>query len=415
MNTAVNDKKPALASMILAGENQTEAEAVNDFIFMVHDISNAYLVNTSDGDVMINTGFVASAERNKKLLAPKRTGDLKAIFITQAHPDHYGCVPDFTEKGTEIITEKRFTDTCDYFHMLDPYIRNRSGKIWTGTVKKRDIIVPKVIPTTEVSGRQSFEFGGRSFEVISTPGGESLDSVVVWMPNERIVFTGNLFGPVLSSMPNLCTTRGDKPRSAQRYLDCMDIVLELGAETLISGHGAPVYGKDEIRSMLEKMRAAVQYVHDETVAGMNAGKDVHTLMREIQLPDEIKIGEFHGKVNWAVRTIWEEYSGWFHMDSTTSLYGVPRSSINADLIELAGGADKLAERAQQKVDANQALEALHLTDISLDIEPQHEASLRAKKAALSILLEASGGTNMSETMWLRGQITGVDNLLGEAG
>ncbi|MBK6509248.1 MAG: MBL fold metallo-hydrolase, partial [Haliea sp.] len=48
-------------------------------------------------------------------------------------------------------------------------------------------------------------------------------------------------------------------------------------------------------------------------------------MRDIHLPDALALGEFHGKVSWAVRTIWEEYSGWFHFDSTTSLYGVPRA------------------------------------------------------------------------------------------
>jgi len=404
-------KIPPVAALVQAGQKQTEAEAINDFIFMVHDVSNAYLVNTDDGDVMINAGFITSTEKNTTLFKPKRSGPLRAIFLTQAHPDHYGGVPAFVEEDTQIIAEQRFSDTCEYFRMLDPYIRGRSGKIWAGTLKQRDMEVPTVTPTVVVDNRQIFEFGGRRFEVISTPGGESPDAIVVWMPDERVIFTGNLFGPILDSVPNLCTTRGDKPRSARRYLDCMDIVLGLGAETLVTGHGAPVYGAENVRKMLEKMRAAVQYIHDKTVEGMNAGKDVHTLMREIRLPEDIKIGEYHGKVNWAVRTIWEEYSGWFHMDSTTSLYGTPRSSINTDLANLAGGVDQLAERAQQKIDANCPLEALHLTDISLAVEPGHRASLLVNKTALGMLLEASDYLNMSETMWLRGQIAGTDALL----
>ena len=35
---------------------------------------------------------------------------------------------------------------------------------------------------------------------------------------------------------------------------------------------------------LQRLRAAVMYVHDYTVDGMNAGTDVHTLMREVALP-----------------------------------------------------------------------------------------------------------------------------------
>jgi alkyl sulfatase BDS1-like metallo-beta-lactamase superfamily hydrolase len=147
---------------------------------------------------------------------------------------------------------------------------------------------------------------------------------------------------------------------------------------------------------------------------MNAGKDVHALMREAKLPEEIAIGEFHGKVSWAVRTIWEEYSGWFHYDSTTSLYGVPRSSVFGDLAELAGGAERLAARAEEKLAAGQALEALHLLDIALGAEPGNNTALAAKKRASEILLERSGSTNLSETMWLRSEIRDLEALLAAA-
>ncbi len=415
MSGATDDDKPMLASLVQAGDQQTEAVAINDFIFMARDISNAYLVRTAAGDVLVNTGFVASAERNKALFAPVRSGELKAIILTQAHPDHFGGVPVLKEPGTQVIAERRFTDTCGFFRMLDPYLRRRSGKLWTGTIKRRDIVVPVVEPDIVVDGQYAFELGGRAFEVISTPGGEAPDAVVVWMPNERIVFTGNLFGPVFLSMPNLCTTRGDKPRSARLYLQCLDRVRKLGAETLITGHGEPIIGADKVRADLDRMHAAVSFVHDKTVDGMNAGKDVHTLMAEIRLPEEIRIGEYHGKVSWAVRTIWEEYSGWFHMDSTTSLYAVPRSSVNDDLVELAGGADVLAERATRHVSAGEPLQALHLTDISLGVEPEHKQSLTAKKAALEALLKTSGGMNLSEVMWLKSEIAGVETVLTAGG
>jgi len=411
MSGAADDNKPMLASLVQAGDQQTEAVAINDFIFMAKDISNAYLVRTAEGDVLVNTGFVASAERNKALFAPVRSGELKAIILTQAHPDHFGGVPVLKEPGTQVIAERRFTDTCRFFRMLDPYLRRRSGKLWTGTIKRRDIVVPVVEPDVVVDGQYAFEVGGRKFEVFSTPGGEAPDAVVVWMPNERIVFTGNLFGPVFLSMPNLCTTRGDKPRSARLYLECLDKVRRLGAETLITGHGEPIVGADKVRADLDRMHAAVSFVHDQTVEGMNAGKDVHTLMAEIRLPEEIRIGEYHGKVSWAVRTIWEEYSGWFHMDSTTSLYAVPRNSVHVDLVELAGGADALAGRATQHVAAGKPLQALHLTDISLGVEPEHKPSLTAKKAALEALLKASGGMNLSEVMWLKSEIAGVEAVL----
>src|SRR5262249_44455853 len=120
---------------------------------------------------------------------------------------------------------------------------------------------------------------------------------------------------------------------------------------------------------------------------------------------------FHGKVSWAVRSIWEEYSGWFHYDSTTSLYGVPRSSIDADLVELAGGEGALAARARKKLSEGRPLEALHLLDIALATERTQAEALAVKKEALQALQRQAGGTNLSEVMWLKSELAAVEAAL----
>ena len=72
-------KSPPLANLVRSGDAQTEAVAITDFIFMANDVSNAYLVTTSDGDVVINTGMPDGAERTQALFAPHRTGPLRAV------------------------------------------------------------------------------------------------------------------------------------------------------------------------------------------------------------------------------------------------------------------------------------------------------------------------------------------------
>lgn len=412
MSTKKTPDNPMLASLVRAGDEQREAVKVTDFIFMANDISNAYLVTTADGDIMVNTGFMdaANVERNKALFAPVRTGPLRYIILTQAHPDHYGGVPGFKEGETKVVAQQRFTDTWQYFHDLGPFLQQRSAKLWASTMKRgsNPAPPPRVVPDIVVDRSYAFELGGRNFEVISTPGGESLCALTVWMPNEKIAFTGNLFGPVFLAMPNLTTPRGDKPRLVVNYLESLDRVRKLGAELLITGHGDPIVGKDTIRADLDKMHDAVTYVKDAVIAGMNAGKTVHELMREIHLPEHLEIGQFHGKVSWAVRAIWEEHAGWFHYDSTTSLYDVPRSSVNADLVELAGGATVLAKRAADRLAEGKPLESIHLLDIALDVEPGNKDALTVKKSTLNALLSQAAGSNLSEIMWLKSEIAAIE-------
>ena len=409
-----DDKQTPLGALVMAGQGQTEAEAITDTIFMVKDISNAYLVTTADGDLLVNTGFIGNGERNKALFAPHRTGPLRRVIFTQAHADHYGALPGLIEDGTEVIAGDGFSETCSFFDKLAPFLARRSGKLW-GSMTRRNgppPVPPVVVPDITTAGTYAFEQGGRRLEVVKTPGGETLCSVFVWMPNERTIFTGNLFGPVWRAMPNLVTIRGDRPRLVRAYLRSVEQVRALEPELLITGHGEPVRGAAKIRADLDTMHAAVSYLERETIAGMNAGKTVQELMQTIVLPDALKIGEFHGKTSWVVRAIWEENAGWFHYeDGTTALFGSPRSAVDTDLVELAGGAAPLATRAKAHSEAGRPLEALHLVEIALAAEPANADALTVRKAALEQLAAASSGSNLSETMWLKAEIADVDSRL----
>ena len=409
------DKPVPLANLVRAGDGQTEAVVITPFVFMAHDVSNAYLVTTSGGDVMVNTGFMDNAERNVALLKPHRTGALKYIFLTQSHADHYGCVPEFREAGTKVIGGPDYNEANADMTGMSPFFGPRTMKLWGSTMNRGGTPKPppQVVPDLLVDREMTLEVGDRSFVAISAPEGETIDNILVWMPREKIVFTGNTFGPVWLSMPFLNTLRGDKPRLVRNYLKSLAKVRDLGAEILITGHGEPIVGAARIRDDLDRIEAAVTYVRDYTLAGMKAGKTVHTLMAEFEFPGNVAIGDFHGKASWAVRSIWQEYSGWFHYeDGTTALYGVPRSAVHADIAELAGGAGVLAARARLHVDAGRPLEALHLVDIALGAEPGNREALSVKKDASQALLEAGGGKNLSETMWLRSEIAEIEAKLG---
>ncbi len=109
-------------------------------------------------------------------------------------------------------------------------------------------------PTVVVEDELVIELGGRRLELYATPGGETFDSLVVWLPDEGVCLCGNVFGALFGHIPNLVTVRGDRYRDALTVVESIDRVRALGAETLLTGHFGPIVGKDRIEWELTRLR-----------------------------------------------------------------------------------------------------------------------------------------------------------------
>ena len=48
-----------------------------------------------------------------------------------------------------------------------------------------------------------FEMGGVQFEVLDTPGAEGADNISLWLPQQKILFTGDTLGPNFPQFPNV--------------------------------------------------------------------------------------------------------------------------------------------------------------------------------------------------------------------
>ena len=396
-------------------DGSTDSVAITDFIHMSAGVTNSYLVTTANRSVVVNAGSGDEARRTH-LPRYRRVDPQPPIYIitTQSHRDQMGGVPVLAGPDTRWIAHETSPAWRADVRMLHDVYLDRRNVLWSTVLDDVVDLGNRAGPDTDadilVGDAWSFEVGGRRFELLATPGGETTDSMVVWLPDDRVVFTSNLFGPVFGSMPNLATLRGDKLRSARQFVASLERVRALGPELLVTGHGDPIQGRDVIDAQLVRVRDAVQYVHDRTVEGMVAGQRLSTLMAEVELPPELAVPQSHGKTSWNVRSIWHEYIGWFLMESTTELYPVPASSVSSDLVEAAGAAE-LVRRSRLHLDAGRPVEALHLTDTVLHVDPADPAALAARRDALEELLERSGGENLSEVMWLRSQIRRTEEEL----
>ena len=402
------------------GDELTEAVRIHDIVFQSRGTSNAQMVVTSEGNVVIDTGL-PNQPRVQEMLRAAADGPIAAVIVTHAHADHYGAADAFVDKGTELIAQREFMHNQRYLKALAPTLMKRNAIFFPDDVPSvpdfalglLGRLYPTIEPTRLVDREYAFELGGVHFEVLAMPGAEGSDGLVVWLPDQEILFTGDFFGHIFPMWPNLTTIRGERPRFPWPYVESLDRILALDPKMLVPSHFEPITDRETIRAGVHRTRDAVAYVDAAVIEGINDEKDVYTLMREIQLPEELALPEVHGKVSWGVRSIFEDYLGWFHLESTTELYDVPRSALDPELVKMAGGADAVAARGLKHLDNGETVKALHFADMVLHADPENSAGLRLRLGALRALLEAGGEVNHYETYWLRDRIEKTTVALGE--
>jgi alkyl sulfatase BDS1-like metallo-beta-lactamase superfamily hydrolase len=391
-------------------------ERINDFIVMSEGCSNSYLIETSEGNILINSGmgYEAPVHFANYQQHSSAVDCIRYVITTQGHVDHVGGIQFFRDKnpGLQYIAQASNEEHQTYDERLRMFRGKRSAFRFMDTFTQdfayyaqegyKDINAQdRPVADFTFDERYEFTLGGLEVVLLGIQGAETNDSLIVWLPQHKICLTGNIFGCPFGHFPNLVTIRGDRYRDALTCAAAAQSVLDLDAEMILYGHHAPVIGGALIKTEITAIRDAIDYVHSETVKGMNEGKDVHTLMQEITLPAECEVGQGYGKVSWSVRAIWENYAGWFHHQSTTELYNVAQTSVHADLLELAG-VDAVVERAQEKYDSDDLEGSLHLLDIVFTEQPGHQqAVILAISVHEKLLLQAN---NFWLEGWLENQI-----------
>ncbi|NND66219.1 MAG: MBL fold metallo-hydrolase [Halioglobus sp.] len=398
-----------------------EVMQVADNVHLATGVGNTIMITTDEGNVLFDTGLVIQVEPQLRALKEVSDAPVRYIVLSHSHADHIGGTRFWQEEGTEIVTHEDFVEEQRYLSELEPYQygRNRTLFPWMPAWEDRpDIAMMRyggIEPTITVGDWEthSFTLGGVEFQVIGTPGAEGADNAVLWLPEQKILFTGDFFGPQFPQFPNVFTMRGEKIRKPMEYVKSLDLLLTLDPEVVVPSHLNPTTGAAQIRADMTKIRDAVQYVHDATVAGMNAGKSVYELMKEIKLPPELDLVQNHGRVDWAVRSIWDYYATWFRFESTTELYPVPVRDVYADLAGVAGS-EALLSLAQNYLNGDEPVKALHILEVVLEGDAANEPAMRMRLRALEALLVAAenGLRNDYEIYWLQYRIKDTNERLG---
>lgn len=390
-----------------------ELVKINDFISMARGIGNVFLIRTPAGNVVYDTGVTWQSEQQRDLLLAETDQRATHVVVSHAHGDHNGGIGAWNKDlkaGAELVAHERYSYTNRIYGDTDEYLwRVRTGTLYPahdpGQVSEFRSFVPT--RTVDVDEDYEFEVGGVRFQAIAAENSaEGEDALLLWLPDHEILLTGDFYGCLYPMVPNLYTVRGEKIRDPIGYVHALDRLIELEPKLILPAHFDPIEGKAYIVKTLEVTRDGVQYVYDETVKGMNAGKSVYELMRTVKLPGELEITQGHGKVSWNVRAIWEMLAGWFYYEDVADLYTVPRQDVFPDLVELAGGVEPIVARAQKWFDEGDELKALRLLDVAKSSGPETKAALQLRLEVFEKMLERSVSTydNMSETGILRASV-----------
>ena len=385
---------------------------VDGLVYRSGGATAAYMVLTDGGRIIVNTGMGYEAPHHKRVFDAICPGPTRHVITTQAHVDHVGGVDLFKEDGTTYIAQAN-NAACQADDKRIQGLRMRTAGIWfdmLGTDARRiagqnpGVSMRQSTPTPDITvdDRMSLHVDGLDIELIAAVG-ETIDCLIVWLPKHRVAIVSNLFGPLFPHFPNLNTIRGDRYRFVEPYLATNRLVRALKPEVLITGRYEPIVGAALIEASLERLHGAVEYVHTRALEGFNAGTDVWTLMREIQLPPELRVGQGYGKVPWAVRTLWETYVGWFKLQSTTELYPDSADAALAELVAIAG-VEAALDRASAVLERGDAVLAIRIGEAVAAVAPDAPGLRNVMASAHQYLLDNGGSVSFWENGWLRTEL-----------
>ena len=365
-------------------------------------LANAIMIEGDGSNIIIDTtGTVETAQEVKDLFDSINSNPVEAIIYTHNHGDHTYGATVFAEDSTEIYAHE---STGKYLSrvigILRPIISSRSSRMFGNVLPREEVenngIGPfleigrdgrkpgLLYPTKTFSDKLAFTAAGIEIELYHAPG-ETNDQLFVWLPEKRALFPGDNF---YKTFPNLYTIRGTPYRDLVGWVNSIDMMRYLEPEYLVPSHTRPLVGAKTINNLLTTYRDAIQYVHDQTIRLMNMGMEPDEIAENLILPkhlgDSPYLQEFYGSPAWSAKNVFSGYLGWFD-GNPSSLKPLPKREEATNIINLAGGWEKLFQEAEQSYLNDEFQWSLQLTDYLLRMKPGDRQTQLLRQSALVAL------------------------------
>ena len=139
-------------------------------------------------------------------------------------------------------------------------------------------------PTIVFEKRMTLWLGKLQVEIMQLGRGHTKGDTVVWLPQEKILFSGDLVEYAAT------------PYTGDAYLTdwpaTLDTLAALGAEKLVPGRGASLQNPAAVKAGLDGTREFVTAMFDSVKRGAQAGRDLRTVYRETYAALKPRFGDW---------------------------------------------------------------------------------------------------------------------------
>jgi len=213
---------------------------------------NAYLVKSSQGCLLIDTGWNTDESFNSLKTQLGEAGvsltDIRFIAVTHIHPDHYGLVGRLEKHTKASLTihhlERSFLNSryVNYDSLVEETGRwleiNGVPEDARKSLKRASLevlgMVEVAMPDRVVHGGEQFTIGEFSFEVIWTPG-HSAGHICFYERTHRLFFSGDHILPTIT--PNVSMNSQNTGNPLVDYRNSLRQVARYDVALVLPGHG----------------------------------------------------------------------------------------------------------------------------------------------------------------------------------
>ena len=229
-------------------------------------MSNAFGVLTEEGWVVIDA--LSTPELSKEFvdnLMRVRKAPIKYAIITHYHPDHWYGAKTYKELGAKIVAHKKL---MDFYQSGEAQLALENAKQRFGDLFKSVVLVP---PDIVVEDKYTLKVCGKTFEVIYMGPAHTDNDLVVYMPSEKVLFTGDLV------LYNRIPFMGDRGASSKGLVEALHKIKKMDAKVILGGHNEPMD-----MSAVDFTLGYVQFLRENIRKAKEQGKNIDEIRKALK-------------------------------------------------------------------------------------------------------------------------------------